>query len=158
MVGRLENRPWKVGTTDACMSTVDNSAFWWGGLLWYQDMEGKAKSSSINFQLSISALSQDDLNIKLSGKHPNLQAFRYFLLIPFKMLSLQKRIQNVLDMKAELFIWGSFHISQNLAVTIYMQLVCNYLLSSVRLLLIDGQLLTGLKFYIFLFLNFLRAY
>lgn len=69
-------------------------------------MEGKVKSSPINFQLVLgnSALSQDDLNIQLSGKHPNLQAFSYFLLIPFETLSLQKRIQNVLDIKAELFV------------------------------------------------------
>lgn len=57
------------------------------------------KTLLVNFSLS-----QDDLDIPLLGKHPNLRDFSYFLPIPFEMFSIQKRIKNVLDIKVELFI------------------------------------------------------
>lgn len=68
----------------------------------------KAKGNQVLFifktLLVNSSLSQDDLEVQLSGKHPNLQAFSYFLAIPLEMFTIQKRNQNVLDIKIELFI------------------------------------------------------
>ena len=74
----------------------------------YDTNTWKAKENQVLFifktLLVNSSLSRDDLDIQLSGKHPDLQAFSSFLLIHFETSSIQKRIQNVLDMKGELFI------------------------------------------------------
>lgn len=68
----------------------------------------KAKENRVLFIFKTlvvnSSLSQDDLDIQLSGKHPNLQAFSYFFPIPFETFSIRKRIQNLLDIKVDLFV------------------------------------------------------